>query len=222
MNTRIIDIHSLIPVDVVKNGYTASFDFSADEAIAFNKGDSDDDEVFSWTVTNADGDEEDSGWARSDEEAIDAAIDCINTWAHWLRLDDDVSQFDECDVTEHTENGVTYWTIDTEGEEWVIFADRDDAEAVCRAYWQSMIKHDPTEFACFVPVEALAAWCLNQPYTFPNGYIASSLKGWLDDVAGECEGHFASYDGEEVELASDDISSSMTERFAQAVAYRRN
>jgi len=86
------------------------------------------------------------------------------------------------------------------GQEWYIFDDAESAGLRAREYWEDMVQQDPKEFTCLVGEETLVAWALGQS-AGPGYSKVHSLEEWLDLWLDTPEEQWASYDGNEVEVA---------------------
>ena len=115
-----------------------------------------------------------------------------------------------------------YPTIETEdGQEYVIFESSEVAGQYARDYWVDMAQYDPQEFACIVGEENLIQWGLGK-HAGPGYKKVQSIKDWFDLWLDTPEGHFAQYDGAEVDVR---LSKSLQEATGlphRCVAYRSN
>lgn len=213
---RIIDLDQTAPDDITRNGYVLSFAFLPDCALDYNEARTDDDEVFSWTLTRPDGYEDDSGYSRSDEEAIEHGTEALDGVPdHWLIIDGEFKPFMDAEIKAH-EKG---WMVEVpeEGEEWVVYESRDDAVADCFDYWRDMTRYDRESFIMHLGgIHKLA------DMFFSGRTLLEECEARSQDV-GE---HFAAYDGEEGDLGVEDTSPSLKgSSFTSShftVAYRRD
>ena len=106
------------------------------------------------------------------------------------------------------------------GNEYCIFKNSEIAGKAAREYWEDMAKNDLKEFLCIIGEKALIAWGLGQYYAVGSTAV-NSLEGWLDLSLDHPEEHFASYDGEEIEIFQ--MNKNMQQEFGSScVAYRSN
>ena len=111
--------------------------------------------------------------------------------------------------------------ISTDGGDYIVFPDADDAGAAARLYWENMAENDPSEFACMVGNSTLVAWGMRQ-FAGPGTTQVRSLEEWLDLWLSTPEEQWAGYDSAECEVgdvtqgAEDEIG------FKPGVAYRTN
>jgi hypothetical protein len=100
-------------------------------------------------------------------------------------------------VEDSTDLG-THVELEFDGEEWLVFTDREEACDMAREYWEDMAHNDSSEFVSLVGEDTLVQWALGN-YAGPGYTQVRSLEEWLDLVADTPEETFASYDGEEHE-----------------------
>ena len=76
-----------------------------------------------------------------------------------------------------------------------VYQNREDAGEEAYIYYKSMAKHFPEEFIYIVGEQALIYWCLGH---YHSGY--SSLEEYFDYYANHPEEHFATKNGEELDI----------------------
>jgi len=116
--------------------------------------------------------------------------------------------------------------LDTDGGEWVIFQDAEEAGKAAAGYWRDLADNDPKEFTALVGEDTLVSWALGQS-AGPGSVAVNSLEEWLELVADHPEEEWGSWDGQECECTVDEetynlIYEATHEQIAgEAVAYRR-
>ena len=107
--------------------------------------------------------------------------------------------------------------------EWYVAESSEHAGEKTKEYWQEMINNDPKEFTCMVGEDALIAWALGKNYAVGN-VGCNSLDEWLDLTTEYPEEQWAAYDGEEIDLSSNDSDNELQLEldFIPTVAYRWN
>ena len=105
------------------------------------------------------------------------------------------------EVTEMWDNGFDGLNIKCDnGNEYVVFEDRETAGKATSQYWKDMAENDPEEFRCLVGDETLVQWALGQ-WAGPGNIQTNSLEEWFDLTEDYPEEQWASYDGVEIEGA---------------------
>ena len=117
--------------------------------------------------------------------------------------------------------------LDTDGGEWVIFQDAEEAGKAAAEYWHDLADNDPKEFTALVGEDTLVSWALGQS-AGPGSVAVNSLEEWLELVADHPEEEWGSWDGQECECTIDEETSGMIYQDTgqwidegEAVAYRR-
>ena len=107
--------------------------------------------------------------------------------------------------------------------EWYVAESSEHAGEKTKEYWQEMINNDPVEFRLIVGDNALIAWAFGENHAV-GSVGCSSLNEWLDLTTEYPEEQWASYDGEEIELSSNDSDNELQLEldFIPTVAYRWN
>lgn len=107
-------------------------------------------------------------------------------------IDSEVVEVEEV----NTYGRVTYLECDN-GNEYIVFQDREDAGEEAAKYWQDMKDNDKEEFKCIIGTERLLQWACDESDSFG----ISSFDEFLEVVESVPEEHWASYDGEEIEIS---------------------
>ena len=107
-------------------------------------------------------------------------------------IDGNMVVFDENNIDD-------YWHtyIETDGAEYIVFTDVEEAGKQARDYWEALAQNDPKEFSCLVGEETLIQWGMGH-FAGPGITKVKSLKEWLDLWLDTPEERWASYDGNEV------------------------
>jgi hypothetical protein len=103
------------------------------------------------------------------------------------------------------------------GNEYYVFSDKDEAGKEAREYYDDMVSFDPEEFKYMVGTEALISWCLGR---FALG--VSSLDEYLDSYLDNPERQWASYDGSTIDICQMNQHMKNEMNNNTCVAYRCN
>jgi hypothetical protein len=109
-------------------------------------------------------------------------------------------------------------TVVCGSRDWYLFSDSETAGKAVAKYWKDMAYTDRREFACIIGEERLVQWALGESDSFG----ISSLDDFFEVAADHPEEHWASYDGDEIEVdgASLDVQNEIG--YMPTVAYRHN
>ena len=84
-----------------------------------------------------------------------------------------------------------------DGDEFVLFTDRETAGRTAMERWEEMADNSPDEVVELIGADVLIAWALGKS-AGPGSEAANSFQEWLEDVVAEHpEEEFATYDGVE-------------------------
>ena len=116
--------------------------------------------------------------------------------------------------------------IETDGGDFYIAKDSEQAGEAAYEYWKDMARNDPKEFTALVGEEALVQWGLGQ-YAGPGTTQVQGLEEWLDLWRNIPEEQWASYDGTEqdVERINKELKEALEDEgidWKPTVAYRWN
>lgn len=107
--------------------------------------------------------------------------------------------------------------VETNGGDFYVARDEEEAGEKASEYWQDMADNDPEEFACIIGAERLVQWGMNRCDSFGIRNFAD----FLNRVAQVPEEEWAGYDGNPRTV---DRAGWVTEElgFIPTVAYRHN
>lgn len=107
--------------------------------------------------------------------------------------------------------------VETDGGDFYVARDEDEAGEKASEYWRDMADNDPEEFACIIGSERLIAWGMGRS----DSYGFSGLQDFLKAVSNVPEEQWASYDGNSCTV---DRCGRLSEElgFTPTVAYRHN
>lgn len=148
-----------------------------------------------------------------DQDASHLSGEELDRFAPGLIFDGEVFDSSDLDTT-----GRPPYTVSTGRREWYLFSTSESAGAAVAEYYRDMAANDEREFVCLIGETRLLQWALGNSDEFG----ISGAEDFFDRVADVPEEHWASYDGNEIEVdgASEEVIADLG--FTPTVAYRHN